>query len=216
MTGKANVPNTSPPTIAVRKPSFLSSRDTHSLRATWLGHACFYVEFPGGCRVLFDPVFTPRCSPLSWLGPKRYTDMPCSITDIPFIDIVVISHNHYDHLSYPTVQEIFRKNPNVQFFVPLGIKQWFVDLGIHNVTELDWWESRHVRLSTSEHALKDGSKERLVTGRADESNSDAYIHATIGCLPCQHTSARTAFDKAHTLWASWSIESGGRKIWFGG
>ena len=166
--------------------------------------------------MLFDPVFTPRCSPFSWLGPKRYTDMPCAIADIPFIDIVVISHNHYDHLSYPTVQEIIKKNPNVHFFVPLRNKQWFVDQGIHNVTELDWWESRHIKLSSSGHAAQGDSKDRRLIGQADKSNNDEDIDATIGCLPCQHMSARTAFDKAHTLWASWSVESGNCKIWFGG
>ena len=95
--GKGNTPDTTPPTVPVRKPVFLPERKTDQLRATWLGHACYYVEFPGGLRVLFDPVFTHRCSPFSWLGPKRYTEMPCQIEDIPFIDVVVISHNHYDH-----------------------------------------------------------------------------------------------------------------------
>lgn len=81
------------------KPKFSMDRGGISkLRATWLGHACFLVEFPSGLRALFDPVFTDRCSPVSWLGPKRFTKMPCEIADIPIIDIVVISHNHYDHV----------------------------------------------------------------------------------------------------------------------
>lgn len=210
------MPDTTPPTVPVQRPSFLPTRYTPDLRATWLGHACFYVEFPGGFRVLFDPVFTPRCSPFSWLGPKRYTEMPCTIADIPFIDIVVISHNHYDHLSHPTVMEIIRRNPNAQFFVPLGNKQWFLNVGIHNVTELDWWESRHVKLTSSGSAAAGDSTDRLTAVAPDEAGSDENILATVGCLPCQHTSARTAFDKAQTLWASWSIESGDRKVWFGG
>lgn len=68
ISGSGNSPNTTPPTVPVRKPDFLPSRETGKLRATWLGHACYYVEFPSGLRVLFDPVFTDRCSPLSWLG----------------------------------------------------------------------------------------------------------------------------------------------------
>jgi hypothetical protein len=72
--------------------------------------------------VLFDPVFTHRCSPFSWLGPARYTPAPCNIEDIPIIDAVVISHNHYDHLSLPTILKIKEKHPNVQFFAPLGLK----------------------------------------------------------------------------------------------
>lgn len=95
--GRSNIPDTTPPTVTVRKPTFLQDRQTQKLRATWLGHACYYVEFPGGLRVLFDPVFEDRCSPFSWLGPKRYTKVPCQIDEIPIIDAVVISHSHYDH-----------------------------------------------------------------------------------------------------------------------
>ena len=135
--GKMNSPDTTPPTVPVRPPIFLPTRDTPALRATWLGHACYYIEFPGGLRVLFDPVFTARCSPLTFMGPKRYTEMPCQVQDIPFIDIVVISHSHYDHLSYPTILEIKQRHPNVHFFAPLGNRKWFIKAGVHNVTELD-------------------------------------------------------------------------------
>ena len=91
ISGTANVPDTTPPTVPVRKPTFLKDRySSEHLRATWLGHACYLVEFPSGLRVLFDPVFTQRCSPLSWLGPKRYTPMPCQIEDVQLIDAVII------------------------------------------------------------------------------------------------------------------------------
>lgn len=197
ITGERRDPDTTPPTVPVHQPTFLPSRETPALRATWLGHACYYVEFPGGLRVLFDPVFTQRCSPFSFLGPKRYTEMPCQIEDIPYIDAVVISHNHYDHLSHPTLVKILEKHKNVQFFVPLGNKPWFDNLGFKNATELDWWEERELRISAAEGIERE-------------------VSATISCLPCQHTSARTAFDRAHTLWASWAVSSGGKNIWFGG
>ncbi|KAK5137457.1 hypothetical protein LTR08_008435 [Meristemomyces frigidus] len=202
--GKWNTPDLTPPTVPVRKPEFLPTRQTDKLRATWLGHACYYVEFPGGLRVLFDPVFTDRCSPYSWIGPKRFTDMPCQVEDIPFIDAVIISHNHYDHLSHPTLERIAKKHPEAQYFVGLGNKPWFKHMGLDdtNVTELDWWEERTITLSSTEK------------GHGDQRQKD--IAATIGCLPCQHTSARTAFDKEQTLWASWSVTSGDKKIWFGG
>lgn len=163
--------------------------------------------------MLFDPVFDQRCSPFSFMGPKRYTDMPCQIEDIPFIDIVVISHSHYDHLSHPTTQKIQRLFPNVHFFAPLGNKKWFTSCGIENMTEVDWWETKELVLSArtkgseTEHQEVDGV---VKAGAQDD------ISATIGCLPCQHVSARTPFDKNHTLWGSWSIESGGKKVWFGG
>ncbi|KAJ9632301.1 hypothetical protein H2203_000705 [Taxawa tesnikishii (nom. ined.)] len=210
-------PDTTPPTIPVRKPEFLPTRETPALRATWLGHACYYVEFPSGFRVLFDPVFTERCSPFTFMGPKRYTEMPCKIEDIPYIDAVVISHSHYDHLSHPTVTEIAKKHPNVHFFVPLKNKQWFEKCGIHNVTELDWWQSREIKLSARRSSRDEPAEARHgEDNEAIEAGEQGDISATLGCLPCQHTSARTPFDKSHTLWASWSVESGGKKIWFGG
>ncbi|KAI9690006.1 MAG: hypothetical protein M1822_009888 [Bathelium mastoideum] len=215
VSGRSNIPDTTPPTVPVHKPDFLKTRETTTLRTTWLGHACYYVEFPGGLRVLFDPVFTERCSPFTFMGPKRYTDMPCQIDDIPYIDLVVISHNHYDHLSHPTILKIQEKHPNVHFFAPLGNKKWFTQCGLHNMTELDWWDSRNVHLSTRSGEVEKTATEQTST-KIDGTSSKDDIHATVGCLPCQHISARTPFDKCHTLWASWSIESGGKKIWFGG
>ncbi|MCJ1313720.1 hypothetical protein MMC25_007400 [Agyrium rufum] len=209
--GTANVPDTTPPTVNVRRPKLLTSREVKTLRATWLGHACYYVEFPGGFRALFDPVFSERCSPFSWLGPKRYTPIPCQIEDLPFVDAVIISHNHYDHLDHSTIMKIKAKYPNVHFFVPLKNKKWFSDCGIQDCTELDWWEQRDVKLSSQT------SKSQVsLKGETEDSDASASILASVSCFPCQHISARTPFDKAHTLWASWGVESGGKKVWFGG
>jgi len=198
--GEANIPDTTPPTVVVRKPEFLPTRKTPSLRATWLGHACYLVEFPSGLRVLFDPVFSCRCSPSQWFGPKRYTPAPCDIDQLPIVDVVVISHNHYDHLDLPTIKKIAAKHRNVHFFAPLGNKKWFVENGFakENVTELDWWEERNVKLTPTG---------KSVTAAGASTPSDQTISATISCLPCQHTSARTPFDKGQTLWASWSVTS---------
>lgn len=209
--GQMRTPDTKPPTVPVRKPQFLPTRESGSLRATWLGHACYFVEFPSGLRILFDPVFTERCSPFSWLGPKRFTEVPCQIEDIPIVDAVVISHNHYDHLSLPTISKIKAKHPNAHYFAPLGNKKLLNDAGITEVTELDWWEERDLKLELASRGPPVVPKD---TGQAR--TEDGVMHARIGCLPCQHTSARTAFDKGHTLWASWSVESGGKKVWFGG
>ncbi|KAK3049440.1 hypothetical protein LTR09_009359 [Extremus antarcticus] len=206
LTGKWKDPNTEPPTVPVHKPSFLPTRATERLRATWLGHACYHVEFPGGLRVLFDPVFTDRCSPFTFLGPKRFTEMPCQIEVIPIVDAVVISHSHYDHLSHPTILRLKAKFPNVHFFVPLGNKVWFNKLGISDCTEMDWWQEKTISLSSKGVPKTEDTP----------SKPDGDITATIGCLPCQHTSGRTPFDRARTLWASWSVSSGGKKLWFGG
>ncbi|RVX66556.1 hypothetical protein B0A52_09432 [Exophiala mesophila] len=226
LSGRANQPDTTPPTVPVTKPSFLDSRTGQtSLRATWLGHACYLVEFPSGLRVLFDPVFTERCSPFSWLGPKRYTEMPCQIKDIPKIDAVVISHNHYDHLSHPTIMEISELHPECHFFVPLGNKKWFTACGISKCTELDWWDEVEFNLKPAEAAGAGEEKttaasEVSVTTSVDEATPSSSpvgaMSARISCLPCQHTSSRSINDRAATLWASWSVSSGGKSVWFGG
>lgn len=212
--GRANNPDTAPPTVPVQQPQFLQSREgSPKIRATWLGHACYYVEFPSGLRVLFDPVFTDRCSPFSWLGPKRFTEMPCQIKDIPTIDAVVISHNHYDHLSYPTIKEISERHPGCHFFVPLGNKKWFSDSGIQKCTELDWWDEVDFTLTPQAR-----EKRISVTSTSDtppNTSTDA-ITSRISCLPCQHISARGPFDKAATLWASWGVSSSGQSVYFAG
>ncbi|KAK0619943.1 beta-lactamase superfamily domain-containing protein [Immersiella caudata] len=195
--GEMTTPSVASVSIPSISPTFtpLSLPPPTSLRATWLGHACYHVEFPSGLRILFDPVFEDRCSPLSFAGPKRYSPPACQIGDIPIIDAVVISHSHYDHLSYGTVKEIVKRFPGVHFFVGLGLESWFKASGIANVTEMDWWEDAEIAVT------REGGDE--VKGR-------------LGALPSQHFSGRTGMDKDETLWASWEVESGGKKIWFGG
>lgn len=145
------------------------------------------------------------------MGPKRYTKMPCEIKDLPVIDAVVISINHYDHLSYPTVKEISERHPNCHFFSPLGNKALFSSCGIENMTELDWWEERDVTLSPSHE-----SDTEVETPDSASAAKAADIKARISYLSCQHASARGLLDRAKTLWSSWSVESGGRKVYFAG
>lgn len=160
--------------------------------------------------MLFDPVLEERCGPYNMLGPKRFTDAPCKVTDIPIVDAVVISHNHYDHLSYNNVTALAKKHPNCHFFAPLGNKEWFRRCGIENVTELDWWEECDVTLSPS------AREETKVEASGAAESSAAEIKARFSSLPCQHVAARTPFDRNKTLWCSWAIESGGSKVYFAG
>jgi len=171
--------------------------------------------------VLFDPVFEDRCGPSGILGPKRFTEPPCELEEIPFVDAVIISHSHYDHLSLPSVQRIQKAHPNAQFFAPLGNKQWFQDNGIKQSTELDWWDVREFNLTKLEKKVNGDQK--ILDGQADTSDASKgpnpnpdIITAVIGCLPSQHMAARTPFDRAKTLWSSWFVESGGKKVWFAG
>lgn len=235
LTRRLRNPDSTPPTVNVVKPEFLPTRfpappaapndtatttaataaateetpdDGSKIRATWLGHACYYVEYPSGLRILFDPVFEDCCSPwpASLLFPRRYTPPPCQIADLPAVDAVVISHSHYDHLSHPTAMEIQKHHPRAQFFVGLGLEKWFRKQGIQNVTELDWWEEADLTVKVREGLGEEG-KESSITAR-------------VSCLPCQHTSARTPFDKDTTLWCSWAVRSGpdttSKTVWFGG
>lgn len=182
--------------MPVVRPEWSPRPGPDKLRATWLGHACYHVEFPSGLRVLFDPVLEDRCSPLSFLGPKRFTPPPCRPADIPVVDAVVISHSHYDHLSLSSLLEIRRRHPAVHFFVGLGLGSWFRARGLDRVTELDWWEDADVTL-----------------GPAD---ADEAVTARVSCLPSQHTSGRSPLDRDTTLWCSWAVRSGDRSVWFGG
>ncbi|BGP44953.1 Protein-lysine N-methyltransferase efm4 [Rhodotorula kratochvilovae] len=204
-------------------PSTLSAEEKDEwyadLKTTWLGHACFLVEFPAppaaagqegeerrGFRVLFDPVWSHRCSPSQYIGPQRVTKPPITIDELPPVDAVVISHNHYDHLDISTLKHIHRAQPagSVHFFAPLGNKAWFrsaIGVAEGEVTELDWWEERELRLGAKEGKEGEGAGERL----------------RVVCTPCQHFTGRGLMDRNDTLWASWSISSSaGGKVWFGG
>ncbi|OAA39753.1 hypothetical protein NOR_06173 [Metarhizium rileyi] len=204
--GKWTKPDLSDIHIPTATPVFQSLRHgSKALRASWLGHACCFVEFASGLRVLFDPVFEDRIGPglVQKLGTKRLVPAPCSLADIPAIDAVIISHSHPDHLSWPSVREIFRLHPNVQFFVGLGLASWFRDGGIHSVSEMDWWEDAELVLKKQPSDTDDSAPQSIT--------------ARISCLPSQHTSWRTGIcDRDRTLWASWSVTSGEKSVWFGG
>lgn len=192
-------------TVPIRSPTFLTSRQgSQDLRTTWLGHACHYVEYPSGLRVLFDPVMEDRCSPFTFAGPRRYTRSACGIAELPFLDAVVISHNHYDHLSLPTVQEVKARFPEAHFFVGLGLAGWLRDSGVDNVTEMDWWEDAEVTVRPDDEKGGGGG------GGAED------ITATVSCLPAQHGSARSPFDHEKTLWCSWAVKSAAKSVYFAG
>lgn len=109
---------------------------------TWAGHASFIIR-AGGKIILTDPLFSDRASPFSFAGPKRLTPKPYDLADLPGIDYVLISHNHYDHLDRATIR---RLGSRPRYLVPLGLKAWFTARGIapDRVEELDWWKTaRH-------------------------------------------------------------------------
>ena len=206
-----SIPETIQADVGWQRPDWThldSSEHASQLKVVWLGHASFFLQMPTpegakrGLRILFDPILSQRCSPSQYFGgPKRYTPPPVATVDqFPEIDIVCISHNHYDHLDYATVQALesrFGKD-KLQWFVSLGNRQWFlqnVTKQSDRVSEMDWWE----KLEFS----------KVIDG--------ATVSCTIGYLPAQHGSGRSLSDQGHSLWGSYSIESPeGKKVWFAG
>ena len=145
---------------------------------TWIGHATALVQ-ANGLNVLVDPIFSERASPVQIFGPKRAQPPGVAMADLPHIDAVLISHNHYDHLDRNSVAQLDEKakaaGKTTQFFVPLGLKAWFNGIGIDSVVELDWWEHQSVQ--------------------------GVEFHLT----PVQHWSARSINDRSATLWGGWAV-----------
>ena len=110
---------------------------------TWVGHSTLLIQLDG-VTILTDPQWSERASPVTFAGPKRLMSPGVSFEQLPTVDLVVISHDHYDHLDVDTVQRLARTHHPL-FLVPLGLKAWFADIGITEVAEMDWWESRQVR-----------------------------------------------------------------------
>jgi len=141
-------PKDVPPVPADQLPEFVPpvvSPDLNSIhhapgdaiQVTWIGHAAFLIQ-TDGLNILTDPMFSERASPVSFAGPKRLAPPGISIKDLPRIDAVIISHNHYDHLDAYSVKALGNAP---RYFVPLGFTPWFKSQGIDNVQELDWWGS---------------------------------------------------------------------------
>jgi L-ascorbate metabolism protein UlaG (beta-lactamase superfamily) len=155
------------------------------MRVTFINHATTLIQLDG-LNVLTDPIYSPRASPFTFAGPHRVRPPGIRFEDLPRIDLVVLSHNHYDHLDLATLQRIARTWPNAQFFGGLGNKDYLVTHGLQNVSELDWWETREVK------------------------------GVTVHSVPNQHFSNRGTFDGDGTLWTAWVLEGSGGKAYFGG
>jgi L-ascorbate metabolism protein UlaG (beta-lactamase superfamily) len=157
----------------------------NELGVTWLGHSTVLLEI-GGQKVLTDPVWSDRVSPFKAFGPKRFFQPPLPLSELPSVDIVLISHDHYDHLDRDTLVALARARTS--FVVPLGVGARMRAWGIDDVliTELDWWQETII------------NDVRLV------------------CTPARHFSGRGLFDRNRTLWAGWAITGRDTKVFFSG
>ncbi|MCX7999402.1 MAG: MBL fold metallo-hydrolase [Leptospiraceae bacterium] len=117
----------------------LLRENQNTLSATWIGHASLLIQIDGK-NILTDPIWSERCSPVSFLGPKRYTPAGIQMENLPEIHIVLISHNHYDHMDIPTLRELERRF-SPYFLVGLKNGAFLKSEGLTKVIELDWWES---------------------------------------------------------------------------
>lgn len=159
---------------------------TEGIQAIWVSHSTVLLNIEGTI-ILTDPVFSKSVSPVPLMGPSRFTpQMTVHIEDLPKIDIVLLSHDHYDHLDKVSIQALNSKT--TRFIAPLGVDGHLLRWGISasKITVLDWWEQATA--------------------------SGVTLHA----LPAQHFSGRGVFDRNSTLWASWAIVGTNSRVFFGG
>lgn len=156
-------------------------------RITWLGHATFLIQI-GGINILTDPIF----GGLSFLFP-RILPNTIAVDNLPRIDVILISHNHRDHMDKDSLLSLKKNNKDMQILVPWGDKAWFDARNFTQVSEYMWWEDHAVR---------------------SQMMRDSVVNFTF--LPAWHWSQRGLFDKNKSLWGSWMIECNGHQIYFAG
>jgi L-ascorbate metabolism protein UlaG (beta-lactamase superfamily) len=159
--------------------------EKENIRITFINHSTFLIQV-NGLNILTDPIYSKRASPFSWAGPKRLRLPGIKFEDLPRIDAVLISHNHYDHLDVPTIRTLFGGH-HPKFITPLGVKAFFDNEKITGATDLDWWQNISL--------------------------SDAV---SVQAVPAQHFSGRGILDRDATLWCGYVIKTSKGSIYFAG
>jgi N-acyl-phosphatidylethanolamine-hydrolysing phospholipase D len=183
--GHYDEPHTLPPQD-FRYPVEPKIFDPSSPSVIWIGHSTFLLKI-NGLNFLTDPLFSDHCSPIPIRSLKRHQEPAIAIDMLPSIDVVLISHNHYDHLDEKTVNQIYQKFSSVRWIVPAGVKRWFSKKKILNVTELNWGET-----------------------------SLFMDRCRIIAVPAQHFSGRGLWDENSSLWCGYVVECGKKTFYFVG
>ena len=181
-----------------RRPDLALLRDNRTRNtATWIGHATVLVQ-TAGLNILTDPQFSERAFAVQWAGPKRRVPVPVTLAELPRIDLVLISHSHYDHLDRDSVLALARQpGGSPLFMVPLGLERWMREQGIERVQALDWWDAHPAPAAPGLPA-------------------DGAAGVEVHCVPAHHWSARTPFDRNRTLWSGWVVRAPGFSFYFAG
>lgn len=173
---RTGVPPSPPPPLRVGR---------GDMRVTFVNHATVLLQMDG-VNVLTDPIWSERCSPVSFAGPRRFVAPGLRFEELPPIDVVVISHNHYDHMDLPTLRQLAEEH-HPRILVPLGNERALRGGGVPGAEELDWWDSARVANGIRVHAV-----------------------------PAQHFSGRGLFDRDRALWAGYVITGPAGAAYFAG
>lgn len=194
------------------------------IKLTWIGHATNLVQFSDQFTVLTDPMFSNKASPFQWFqhteffGVPRWMPPSLRIDELCDIDVVVISHDHYDHLDLGSIKELNDQEKVKFWVVPLGIKDWLIyNIGIHekSIIELEWWQRVKFVKTSSSHddnmILKVESIQSIVHDRdriqIESSLDSENDELNVTCAPAQHWCSRSPFDRNTRLWCSWAIQA---------
>ena len=179
-------PDPDPSSFPLGRPNFIAPRAVpDAVTLTWIGHSSFLLQL-AGLNILLDPIWSERASPVQFAGPRRWVPPGVAFDRLPPIDIIALSHDHYDHLDAATIQRLASRYPAAQWLAPLGVAAFLRHRGARDIVERDWWES------TSLMGLE------------------------VTCVPAQHFSGRTLGRRNRTLWCGWTFQSRDHRVFFAG